>query len=234
VTELGRSRPTHTAKATKGRRRGPPCGKDGRASVAQPKDGPPAGIGRKQPPKERTRGGHVFWPPREKKERPPGRTAAEPPCGEGQRAALLRSQKMMIIRNNVIMRIVFEREGGRALRVTILKNIAMCVVYAWTARRILASRALFIIEEQGEFQGSQIKRFRKALELLVRTARAFLSRLKWKFVANYKYSFYRSLWIFLQPTAKVVWLFRRFKKFYRKSDSAMRSEALLASQSMVR
>ena len=97
VTELGRSRPPHNAKATKGHGRGPPCGKARRRTPLGGRRPPAAGIGRTEPPKERRRRGHVVWPRRPKKERPPGRTAAEPLCGEGQRAALLRSQRKIIL-----------------------------------------------------------------------------------------------------------------------------------------
>ena len=96
VTELGRSRATHQPKATKGRRRGPPCGKDGRASGAQPKDGPPAGIARKEPPKERSRGGQRRNGGAGPTQTAPATKAAEPPRGEGQQAALRRSQRKIL------------------------------------------------------------------------------------------------------------------------------------------
>ena len=68
--------------------------------------------GPEKPPKERNRGRHVFWRPRETTERPAGRKAAEPPWGEGQRAALLRSQRIKRILMIVLRAVVFGRVGG--------------------------------------------------------------------------------------------------------------------------
>lgn len=64
VTELGRSRPPHNAKATRGRRQ--PTGERSRhkSNGASRGAASAARIGREQPPEERRRRGHVFWPRR--------------------------------------------------------------------------------------------------------------------------------------------------------------------------
>lgn len=62
VTELGRSRPPHNAKATRGRRQ--PTGERSRhkSNGASRGAASAARIGREQAPEKRNQRGHVFWP----------------------------------------------------------------------------------------------------------------------------------------------------------------------------
>lgn len=53
-----------------------------------------------------------FGPGAEPKERPAGRTAAEAPWAEGKRAALRRSQRILMILRIELRAVVFTRAGG--------------------------------------------------------------------------------------------------------------------------